>query len=485
MVFPEIAPFARTGDLADVGSALPRILKDMGHDVRLITPQYRMTNERKYVLRDVIRLQNIEVPLGKERLKINVKSAFLPNSKVQVYFIDYKPFFFREGIYRNPRNGLEYPDNDKRFILFSKGVLQTLVKLQWQPDVIHCHDWQTGMIPFLLKSSYADDPFFKKIFSLFTVHDFKKQGQFNSDCIAQMVMDREQDEVQRKDGGKCSFLKTGLEFADVVSTVSENYVKEISSDSVFDPSLPELLKSRKDSLYGISHGIDTAFWNPEDDPSITAHYSVSHLEGKSENKKTLMERFGIPFSAKRPVIAMVSDLTEEKGTGLVAESIGEIMKMDVVLVLQGSGDKAFQKFFAAAVRKYRERIVLQADRDQDLTRHILAGSDIVLVPSKNEPCSLLPLAGMRYGAVPFVSKTGGFVDTVVPFSPSTGKGTGFHFPVSDRGQFIRTLNRIVTLYGNQNVWQKIVKNGMREDLSWNTPAKKYIQLYHRCAMKRK
>ncbi|MCK4830001.1 glycogen/starch synthase, partial [bacterium] len=209
MVFSEIYPFAKTRDLSDVGGSLPKALKEMGHDVRVITPQYRVTNERKYVLRDVIRLQNINVPMGKKTLCVNVKSAFLPNSKVQVYFIDYKPFYFREGIYNNPKSGVPYSDNDKRFILFSKVVLKTLIKLQWQPDVIHCNDWQSGLVPFFLKTVYKEDPFFSKTYSLFTVHDFECQGNFNLDCKSDIAMDLQGGEFDKgiQLNGKCNFLK--------------------------------------------------------------------------------------------------------------------------------------------------------------------------------------------------------------------------------------------------------------------------------------
>lgn len=261
MVFPEIAPFIRTGEVGEVGGSLPKFLKEMGHDVRVITPQYKATNERKYILRDVIRLQNIEVPLGKKSVQINVKSAFLPNSKVQVYFIDYKPFFFREGVYADPKNGKAYVDNDKRYILFSKGVLETLTKLQWQPDIIHCHDWQSGLIPFLLKTKTKNDVFFQKTFSLFTVHDFTEHGNFDRACLSDIGING--DFIFKGSGldlgGKCSFLKAGIQYADSVNTVSETYAQEIQKNTNNQKGILETLNKRKDKFQGIVNGVDDNF----------------------------------------------------------------------------------------------------------------------------------------------------------------------------------------------------------------------------------
>ena len=293
MVLPEVTPFATMSDTGDVGAGLPKALKEMGHDVRIISPQYRAINERRYVLRDVIRLQDIDVSLGEETVQVNVKSAFLPNSKVQVYFIDYKPFFFREGLYVDMKTGKMYPDNDRRFVLFSKAVLETLKKLQWQPDIIHCHDWQSGIIPFLLKRVYADDVFFQKTQSLFTVHDFAYQGIFDPSCVEVLGVDGsfvfKGSDIELN--GQCNFTKAGIHFADFVNTVSPSYADEVRSKPSLTDGLQSSLKARGNRFTGVLNGIDTSEWNPETDRLIAKSYSVKELESKEENKKALCEKF--------------------------------------------------------------------------------------------------------------------------------------------------------------------------------------------------
>jgi len=487
MVYSEVAPFAKTGGLGDVGGALPKALKDMGHDVRVITPQYRMINERKYILRDVIRLQNIDVPLGKKKLKVSVKSAFLPNSKVQVYFIHYKPFFFREGLYSDPKTGQDYPDNAKRFVLFSKAVLETLNKLQWQPDVIHCNDWQTGLIPYLLKTAYKEDSFFKNTHSLFTVHNFAFQGVFDSDCIPLIEDENAPDTGDSVAGqnGQCNFLKTGLEYADIINTVSETYAKEAQTSPKFGCGMEGLLKSRKSDLYGVVNGIDDSVWSPENDSLIPEKYSFDAYEKKALNKQALLEQLGLPVDLDKPVIAVISRLTEQKGLDLIQKAFQEIMKLDVYFILLGLGDPLFHKFFTQMGKKYKKQVSVQLRFDDALAHLIMAGSDIFLMPSRFEPCGLTQLYGLKYGTVPVVHLTGGLADTIQSFNSNTGRGNGFVIKKAETRQVVSTLKEVVKIYKNGNTWNKIIKNGMRQDFSWQTSAKKYLQLYQKCVSKKR
>ena len=486
MVFSEVAPFAKTGELGDVGSGLPKVLKEMGHDVRIITPQYRVTNERKYVLRDVIRLRNIDVLLGKKTLRINVKSAFLPNSKVQVYFIDYKPFFFREGIYTDPKSGKEYSDNDRRFILFSKGVLETLIKLQWQPDVIHCHDWQSGLTPFFLKIVNKDVPFFGNTFSLFTVHNFASQGNFDPDCVSDMGLDG--DFIFPGSGiefhGQCSFLKAGVVYADVVNTVSERYAQDVQSHQDYGYGMEEVLRSREDNFYGVVHGIDDSVWNPEVDSLIPKKYTIDDLSGKVENKRALLENQGLPFSTERPVVAMISRLTDQKGLDVVRDAFDEMMRMNIYFVLLGEGDESYHRFFDQVRKKYAGRVGINLNDDNTLTHLIEAGADIFLIPSRYEPCGLTQLRSLKYGTVPVVRETGGLADTVQPFDPETGKGTGFLFHDFSVKHLLRAVKRAVRTFEDRKTWLRIMKNGMREDFSWRGSAKRYVQLYGKCVSRK-
>ena len=487
MVFSEIYPFAKTRDVSDVGGSLPKALKEMGHDVRVITPQYRVTNERKYVLRDVIRLQNINVPMGKKTLCVNVKSAFLPNSKVQVYFIDYKPFYFREGIDNNPKSGVAYSDNDKRFILFSKVVLKTLIKLQWQPDVIHCNDWQSGLIPVFLKTVYKEDPFFSKTFSLFTVHDFECQGNFNPNCKSDIAMDQQIEEIDKgiQFNGKCSFLKAGLVYADTISTVSEQYSREVQSNSEYGHGMEEVVKLRKDKLHGVVHGIDTSVWNPESDTLIASNYTLNNLSGKEENKRALLDQYGLPYVENRPVVAIYSRLIREKGLDLVEKVFEEFMRLNISFILLGCGDRSYQRFFDQMGKKYRDRVGVKFKFNDSLFHSLVSGSDIILLPSLVEPCGLTQLYCLKYGTVPVARVTGGLADTIRPFNPETGDGTGFLFQEAKGKHMLRAVKQALKVYENKKFWSRLMKNGMREDFSWHVAAKKYVQLYSKCIQEKK
>ena len=482
MVFPEIAPFIKTGEVGEVGGSLPKFLKELGHDVRVITPQYKATNERKYILRDVIRLQNIQVSLGNKTVKINVKSAFLPNSKVQVYFIDYKPFFFREGLYGDPKSGKAYVDNDKRYILFSKGVLETLSKLQWQPDIIHCHEWQSGLIPFLLKTKNKDNPFFEKTSSLFTVHNFANQGIFDTTCLSDVGVngDFKFQGSGLELGGKCSFLKAGIQYADGINTVSTTYAQEVQKDTNNYKGILEALKLRKDKFSGIVNGVDDHYWNPDQDALIPEKFNLQTLEKKEINKKALMERFKLPFLPDVPIISMISPLTEDKGVDLLQDSFEKMVQLGTVFLLMGEGKRTYYQFFKKIQKKYPDRVGVCLNSDQSLFHLMIAGSDMIIMPSKIEPCGLNHLYGMRYGTIPIVRSAGGLADTVQSFTASTGKGNGFVFNNYKANSLLKAVKQAVQCYRDKKVWSRVMKNCMRLDISWRGPAKKYIQLYNKC-----
>ncbi len=375
MVFPEIAPFAGDAEVGMVGASLPLVFKEMGHDVRIISPQYHVINERRYVLRDVIRLQNIDVPLGDETVRVNVKSAFIPNSKVQVYFIDYKPFFFREGLYTDPKNRKPYPDNAKRFILFSRSVLETLTKLQWQPDVIHCHGWQSGLVPFFLKSVYNHDVFYQKMSSLFTIHDFSNEGRFPNSCVQDMALVEETaSKAQLIDSeGQCNFLRAGIVHADMVNTVSKRSAEQVLIDSEIGLTVKDVLKKRGSKFTGIPGGIDDGIWNPETDAYIPEKFNLKDMQGKAACRAALIDRFKLKISDDTPIVALISLLTEEKGIGLIQECFERIMRLNIALVLNGSGEKTIQRFFSDAGKKFAGRLGVSTVSEAELTHLIYAG----------------------------------------------------------------------------------------------------------------
>jgi len=484
MAFSEVAPFSKTGGLGDVGGTLPKALKDMGHDVRVITPQYRRINERKYVLRDVIRLQDIEVDMGGKKVSINVKSAFLPNSKVQVYFMDYRPYFFREGLYVNPKKNEDYPDNAHRYLLFCQGILETLKKLQWQPDVIHCNDWQTGMIPFLLKHYYRNDPFFEKIHTLMTVHNFSFQGNFDKECLS--AMDLSPDFVFEDSGldwnGECSFLKSGLIFADAVNTVSQRYAQEVQSSETYGFGMDKVLKKRLDRLQGILNGMDAQVWNPETDPIITERYSIDDFSGKSACKQALVDEFGLK-NGETPVVAMISRLTEQKGVHLIQEIFEEMLGLPVFFVLLGLGDQRFHDYFKKMMKKYPNQVSAHFKFDDSLAHQIIAGADLFLMPSLFEPCGLTQMYALKYGTVPVVFETGGLADTIQQFTGGSSGGNGYLFQKPTPKALLKVIKQSISHYRDPKTWSRLMKNGMKVDLSWEKSAKKYIDLYQRCIEK--
>jgi starch synthase len=479
-VSSEVDPFAKTGGLADVSSTLPKAIKELGHEIRIIMPRYRFISERKFRLHDIIRLKEIPVPVNSTTRSANVKSSFIVNQKekIQVYFLDNEHYFGREGLYQNPKTKEDYKDNDERFIFFCRGILETLKRLGWQPDIIHCNDWQTGLIPAYLKTLYASDPFFKRMKSVFTIHNMAYQGAYPPDSFHKTGLPANLFKPEGVEAyGKFSFLKAALYFADVITTVSEKYAEEISSTVEFGAGLQGLLALRKKDLHGILNGIDYSLWNSATDEFIYRKYDVKSLEAKVDNKRALANRFNLAYEPSRPVIGAISRLVDQKGFELVLDILDEVMKMDVQFVLLGSGDKQLEKKFENAQKKYADRMGVVFGLDDELAHLIEAGSDMFLMPSKYEPCGLNQMYSMRYGTVPIVRATGGLDDTVEDHSHN-GKGTGFKFENYDAKEFLKALQRAIKTYQQQpEDWKRLMRNGMAKDFSWEHSAKKYVNLY--------
>jgi starch synthase len=475
----EVEPFAKTGGLADVCSALPKAIKDLGHEIRIIMPRYRFISEWKFKLHDVIRLKEIPVPVATTTEITNVKSSFISNlkDKVQVYFLDSPKYFGRDGIYQSPTSKTDYRDNDERFIFFARGVLETLKRLGWQPDIIHCNDWQTGLIPAYLKTVYAHDEFFKPVKCIFTIHNMAYQGAFPHESFLKTGLPAE---VFRPDGveayGKFNFLKTGIYYADVITTVSKKYAQEICESEELGAGLTGLLQHRRKELFGILNGIDYHIWNPATDAIIYRKYDAKSLEAKLDNKKALTQKFELPFRENVPVIGAISRLVDQKGFDLVLEILEDMVKLDVQFVLLGSGDKKIEKKFETIQRKHPKHIGLFFGFDDELAHLVEAGSDMFLMPSRYEPCGLNQMYSMRYGTVPIVRATGGLDDTVEDHA-ANGKGTGFKFEKYDARELLKTIQRAVRVYQQPEEWKKLMRNGMTRDFSWEHSAREYANLY--------
>ena len=482
----EVEPFAKTGGLADVSGTLPQIIKQLDHEIRVMMPRYGSINERKSKLHDMIRLRDIGIPVGDKEYPASVKSSFLSNthSKVQVYFLDNTALFGRPGLYVHPDSKKDYADNDDRFIFFCRGVLEVLKKLGWSPDIIHCNDWPTGLVPAYLKTIYKDDPFYKETKSIITIHNMAFQGSFPKSSFKKTGLP---DDVFTEHGveafGNLNFLKAGLVYADALTTVSEKYAEEIQSGDEFGCGLQGVVKKRRNELYGIVNGVDYSQWDPAHDELIPHRYDTKSVDHKIENKRALLERVGLPFRPEAPVIGVISRLTDQKGFDLIGEMLDEMMKLDVQLVVLGTGDKKYHDLFERAARKYHERVAAQLTFNNDLAHVIEAGSDIFLMPSRFEPCGLNQIYSLRYGSVPIVRATGGLDDTIEDYNAATGSGTGFKFKEYDGREMLRTVQRAVNVYQDHAAWRRLMKNGMAKDFSWEASAKKYVQLYRSLARK--
>ncbi|GAB6281752.1 MAG: glycogen synthase [Ignavibacterium sp.] len=480
-VTSELFPFVKTGGLADVSSALPQTLTSLGHEVRIMVPKYGAIDLRKYKIHDILRLKELTTKIGDKEVTYALKSSFLPVQKIriQIYFLENDEFYGnRKSLYIDPITGTDYKDNDERFIFFAKTVFELIDKLSWVPDIIHCNDWQCGLIPAYHKTIFKNDHIFSKIKTLFTIHNFSAQGIFPISSFEKTGLP---EKLKSENGivhqGKINFMKSGIMFADCVNTVSEGYAKEIIKDSNLSNGLNTVLQKRKNKIYGIINGIDTNVWNPEKDKFITKNYSLKNFENKIVNKKILLERFGLKFDDNIPVIGTISRLYESKGTDLLIDSFDELMKLNLQFILLGTGERKYQIAFEKFSKKYSDKFVCYLGFNDELSHQIEAGVDMFLIPSKYEPCGLNQMYSLFYGTVPIVRETGGLSDIVVRFNEKTEEGNGFMFKDYKSAAMISEVKRALKFYQDKKIWNKIIRNGMRSDFSWVNSAKKYIDLY--------
>jgi starch synthase len=480
-VTSEVYPFVKTGGLADVSSALPQQLVELGHEVRIVVPKYGAVDDRKFKIHEVVRLKDLKVNIGHKEVTFSLKSCFLPGQKVrvQIYFLDNHEYFgSRNSLYTDPLTGKDYPDNDERFILLSRSVFELISKLGWIPDIIHCNDWQCGLIPAYLNTIYKNEHQFSQFKTLFTIHNLAYQGQFPKSSFHKTGLP---DELNSEKGieiyDKINFMKSGLLYADVINTVSETYANEIRTDEELGAGLKNVLAKRKTDLYGIINGIDTRIWNPEKDKLLPKKYSAKSIEGKTENKEELTRKFGFTYNPDTPLIGVISRLFDSKGMDLIMEAFKELMTLNIQMVLLGTGDKKYHHFFEKMSSKYSQKFSCYLGFNDDLAHLIEGGADIFLMPSRYEPCGLNQMYSLMYGTVPLVRETGGLADTVVRFNEKTEEGNGFMFKSCEPTAMIKELKRALKIFEDKKTWLKIMKNGMKSDFSWNSSAKKYIDLY--------
>ncbi|HWF44487.1 MAG TPA: glycogen synthase GlgA [Candidatus Kapabacteria bacterium] len=480
----EVFPFAKTGGLADVSAALPQELRMLGHDVRAMMPKYGFIGEKRQNIHLINRLQGMEFQIGNKLVVMNAKSSAIltPRTRIQMYLLESEDYYERPGLYIDPATGKDYPDNDERFLAYALAAFDLCKRLLWKPDIIHCNDWQSGLVPALLKSVYKDDPFFTQTKTVFTIHNLAYQGNFPASTFPKLGLPQD---FFTPEGiefhGNVSYMKAGIAYADAITTVSETYAQEIRTKE-FGAGMEGILTKRKRDLYGVLNGIDVSIWDPQKDSNVIKPFSVENLAGKEECKRDLCLSMGIPYEEGRPLLGMIARLSDQKGLDLLASIMDNIIKDGAQFVLLGSGDKKYEELFSKLQKKYPDRIGVYLGFHDNLAHKIEAGSDIFLMPSEYEPCGLNQMYSMHYGTVPVVRKTGGLADTVIDIEAATRRtgATGFTFEKYDAKAFWKALDRALQTYRNsKDLWKQLQINGMKKDFSWDRSAVKYAEIYEK------
>ena len=472
----ESVPFVKTGGLADVVGALAPVLAREGHDVRVIIPLFSAIPQEWQA--QMTHVADFEVQLGWRRQYCGIE--MLKKDGVTWYFMDNKFYFGRPYIYG--MGGDEY----ERFGFFCRAILNMLPLIDFQPEVIHAHDWQSGMVPALLKIQYAHLPFYSGIRTIFTIHNLQYQGIFGIREVQDVL--GLGDSLWTNDKLECygcaNFMKAALVYSDLITTVSPSYSEEIQT-AYYGERLDGLLRARKDDLFGVLNGIDMADYNPATDPRIAATYTLDDMSGKARCKQALQESLGLDVDPDIPVIGMVGRLSNQKGLDLVDYVIADIMRQDVQLVVLGMGEGRYFNLFSWAEGEYKGRVAARFTMDHALAHQIYAGTDLFLMPSQFEPCGLSQMIAMRYGTVPIVRETGGLRDTVLSYNEETGEGNGFTFFNYNAHDMLHTIERAVRYYRDrQDLWHVLQQRGMTGDYSWTHSAGEYMKLYERLFMEK-
>ena len=400
--------------------------------------------------------------------------------------MDFPPYFERDELYVDPKTGVDYEDNAERFALFCRAALETLKRLHWQPDVIHCNDWQTGLIPVYLKTVYNNDRFFNKTKTIFTIHNLAYQGNFPAEKLKitnipeELFFPGSKLEFYKK----LSFIKAGIEYSDLISTVSPTYAKEIQETGELGCGFNGILKNRSSDIFGILNGVDYSAWSPQTDDKLTIKYDFETISEKEKNKKHLLDLCGLPYKPDVPLVGSVSRLADQKGFDLINQALDQIMQSNVQYIILGKGEEKYYKLFQEAQKKYPTQLSIHLKFDENLAHLLEAGCDMFLMPSKYEPCGLNQLYSLKYGTIPIVRATGGLADTVVDFTTNPKEGTGFAFRKFDSKELIKSIKSAVETYQNKTVWRDILKRAMNQDFSWENSSRDYIKLYSRLIKKK-
>lgn len=475
-VASEVFPYAKTGGLADVAGSLPIELNNLGNEVKVFMPKYNIFGEVEHGLHYQWDIGEIPIRVAGNVHSVHVHTAKLPRSNVEIYFVDCPYFFHRFRVYTNDH------DEDERFILFMKGVIEIMQRIGWAPDVIHCNDWQTGLLPLLMRENYGWDKMFHNTATVYTIHNVAYQGRFSKDTFAKAEIKEEHylhGGIGEYEGG-INFMKTAILTSDVINTVSQTYAHELLT-AEYGEGMEPFLRERTHDFYGIINGIDYHIWNPEKDVLLPFQYSATNLSGKLQNKKFLAEQLGFEFNEDVPLIGIVSRMVSQKGFDIIGYALNELMSLNAQWVILGSGEHRYEEMFMYIKEQHPHKVYFYRGFNNELSHFIEAAADIFLMPSRFEPCGLNQIYSLKYGTVPVVRKTGGLADTVLDWNEHLAKGeeigTGYSFHDYTAHALIQTVQRAVHDFHLKDVWQKIQQNGMNKDYSWRRSAERYVELY--------
>jgi starch synthase len=470
----EVAPFSKTGGLGDVTRSLPKALKRLNHEVIVITPLYgRVISKKENNLKLLFKNVNLRIN-SQETMVVNYWQGYLMED-LPIYFVECPKFFSKhKKLYGSSHE-------NARFLVFDIAALKLLSLLKFSADIIHCHDWQTGLIPYYLKTTFRYSKTLQYSKSVFTIHNLIFQFGHNWWEVPLSKKDYGRNRLPHLDNPlleTINFAKRAILSADIINTVSERYRAEIMTKK-FGQDLHRILRNREDKLLGIINGIDYNTYNPEKDKTLARRYNFSKVGAKAENKKFLQKLFGLPVNESVPIFCTTSRVTFQKGFELIIKIFPQLIKIDAQFIIIGSGDKKYIKELQKLARKYPKQLVVipSHEANQKYETLVYAGSDLFLLPSNHEPCGLNQLIAMRYGCIPIVREIGGLYDTVENYNPTTKRGSGFTFKAEDPNIFYATIVRALENYKHKNAWRNLVKKTMRQSNSWEIPAKKYIELY--------
>jgi len=478
IVSPEIVPFSKVGGLADVIGALPDEIEKKGSEVTIFTPLYRSVDREKFGLQKV-EGEALAVPVGGEEFGLEIFSAKKPGTGIDVYFLYNGELYDREGIYTVPDSGEAFRDEEERTVFFNRAVLTAMKSLDLNPDVIHCNDFHSGLIPALIELEERGKTILGDAATVFSIHNLAYQGNYGSDFMDKAGFDRSlfHPTSPFEYWGGVNVMKLGIIYSDIISTVSETYAEEITGSEEYGHGLEGVLRDRREYLIGILNGIDNEAWNPRTDDLIESNFSAADPSGKEANKRALLKEFGLKKNPNDPVIGVVSRFVDQKGFDILSGGMADIMKRRLKLVILGTGQKKYHRLYSSLEKKYPQKLGIRLEYNNRLAHLVEAGSDYFLMPSRYEPCGLNQMYSLRYGTIPIVRWTGGLKDTIRELTPKGGRGNGFGFAEYDADALARTIAKAVDFYSNKSALKKVRARIMKEDHSWKRSAGKYLQMY--------